>query len=362
MNLDELKKKLFAAIPPALREKLGIKLEDDERDDDEEEIDEDELDEDVDGDEATASHEIEAGDEEGGEDEEADDDDEEEDDEEAAKKAKRSKIIRLIVVAGIAYFALEEFVFKEEENVVPDIKIVRPKRPPPPVETPTEAATETPVEAAVEAPVAVTEETPVQQVEANEEVVEIPPETSAEVVEVPAEETPVIAAEITPEATLEEVLPTPEAVVETPTPALESEEAPMTSLDELVKAVGESGKMAQEEAQKFKTDRSDPSYVAPPNYLRSGRGLVYNCKEGHWACVDKFSYFTCYENQKWNEKNQQTTECVTRDVYAKVADCAAIQKFYVNKPEPTDFCGKSEETKEEASEKSVDDISNIVAP
>ena len=118
--------------------------------------------------------------------------------------------------------------------------------------------------------------------------------------------------------------------------------------------------------------RDDPSYVEPPNYLRTGRGLVYNCKENHWACVDKFSYFTCYENQNWNKENGQSAECVTRDVYASSSDCAAIQKYYVNKPEPTDFCGKIKDQAEVLNQPSQqpgedyippeNDLSNLIAP
>lgn len=347
MNLDELKKKLFAALPPAVREKLGIELDDEEYDEDEE-ID-------VDSEEATASHDVEgmeAGEEAG--------EDDEEDDEEAEKKAKRSKIIRGVVILAIAYFALDEFM-AEPEMEVPDVKIVRPKRPPRPAETPAEIPTEqtpavtpeivqeeeTPI--AVETPEVIAEETPE---------VEVPPETSTEVL---VENTPAPVEEeidLPDWSNMGQVEATPSA-----TPVAEvQEESASGGLDALMKAVDKSSQMAEEEAAKVKLNRDDPSYIAPPNYLRTGRGLVYNCREGHWACVDKFSYFTCFENQKWNEKNSQPSECITRDVYASTGDCASIQKFYVNKPEPTDFCGAKDDASVAAPSEAQEDLSNLLAP
>ena len=359
MNLDELKKKLLAALPPALREKMGIHL-DDEEDDDE-----------IDSDEATANHDLsEMG--EGDEDDEGDEEqeDDEEDDEEAEKKAKRSKIIRAVAILAVIFFAADEFLNTEEEVVVPDVPAVmspakkalleaRKKEAEEAKLAAERAALETPEPTAepTSEPIAIEEPEVETEVEP-EPVVEVPPETPPEILTIEDEPT---------------VAPTPEAVVtpdfmenigqttpsdNVPTPQAEQD----NSLDALMQAVDKSGKMA-EDNMKTQLGRNDPSYIEPPNYLRTGRGLVYNCREGHWACVDKFSYFTCFENQKWNEENVQGAECVTRDVYASGADCAAIQKFYVNKPEPTDFCGKKavEEVKVE-SQSQPEDLSNLLAP
>lgn len=351
MNLDELKKKLFAALPPAVREKLGIELDEEEHDEDE--------DIDVDSEEATANHDVEEID------DQEDDESEEEDDEEAEKKAKRSKIIRGIVILAIAYFALDEFLAEPEVETVPDVKIVRPKRPPRPKKTPTtepevvatataEAAPEVASEVAGEPPAATPE------VEATPEI-EVPPETPSEVL---VETTPTPVPEAT-EETFEmsdwsgmgqvEATPTSAPTAEVPNDTSDS------GFDAIMEAVDKSSEITTGEVDKVKLDRSDPSYIPPPNYLRSGRGLVYNCREKHWACVDKFSYFTCFENQKWNEKNSRPSECVTRDVYASVGDCTAIQKFYVNKPEPTDFCGEQKDA-DSSSSGEAEDLSNLLAP
>ncbi len=82
------------------------------------------------------------------------------------------------------------------------------------------------------------------------------------------------------------------------------------------------------------------TYVKAPTYKRRGRGLVYNCKGKHWACVDKFSYFTCYENSKYNEQHKMPQECHVKDVYKTLKDCETVQEHYINTVEPVDFCKK----------------------
>jgi len=381
LNLDELKKKLLAALPPAIREKLGVKLDED--------LDDEDLDE-VDGEEATDSHDLDeiAKSDSDSEDEDEDDAEEDEDDEEAAKKAKKSKIIRIVVMCAVAFFLLDEFMGESEQGGDAGLPVVAaPKMSPDKramlekkkqeeaqkaamadgtaqeeVQAPSDVEDEqTPI--AIETPVIVQQdepeqpsydsssdsqenETSYQDLQENNE--EVPPETPA-VVLTPAQEMPVV------------IVPTPNIDLGMD----EEQDKKESSLDMLMKAVDKSEKIS-EKNMKNTMGRDDSSYIEPPNYLRSGRGLVYNCKENHWACVDKFSYFTCYENQNWNKENGQSTECITRDVYASAADCTAIQKFYVNKPEPTDFCGKSTtpstSESEQPNNQEQDDLSNLVAP
>ncbi len=359
MNLNELKKKLIAALPPAIRERLGASVEDDE----------DELD----VDEVTGEHEIDpSATQAQGEEDEDEEEDEEIDDEEARKKSIRSQIIRGAAVLGLAYYVATEYILVEE--IPPE---------PPPVVKATAAPIQTPaVEATPEmADTQSAQNEPEFEMEEEapaEPVVEIPPETPSEVlgaspqeVEEPAEEDFFdVAAEATaapqepPTDTFlgqtgeSEVPPTPAAAA---SPQDTSEQTSSGGLDALIEAVSESDKRAREEAQNTNLNRTDPSYVKPPNYLRAGRGLVYNCIEGHWACVDKFSYFTCFENQNWNKDNGQKPECVTRDVYASLKDCGAVQKFYVNKPEPTDFCHNGEDQETQDSN-AMEDMSNLLAP
>ena len=84
-------------------------------------------------------------------------------------------------------------------------------------------------------------------------------------------------------------------------------------------------------------------YTAPPSYTRAGRGLVYNCKGLHWACVDKLSYLQCHENFKWAKRNKKPPECATKNVYASPADCEIVQSHFVSTSEPTPFCIPAQE-------------------
>ncbi|MEK6623454.1 MAG: hypothetical protein AABY86_00705, partial [Bdellovibrionota bacterium] len=79
-------------------------------------------------------------------------------------------------------------------------------------------------------------------------------------------------------------------------------------------------------------------YVAPPTYEELGRGLVYNCKGKHWACINKDAYFLCRDNMKWNSSHSKSKECATINVYATNEDCEQIQLHNINTREKTDFC------------------------
>ena len=80
------------------------------------------------------------------------------------------------------------------------------------------------------------------------------------------------------------------------------------------------------------------SYTEPPSYSYRGRGLVYNCKGKHWACVDKESYLKCRENEKWQKNKSKKTECKTINVYENVKDCNTIQLHNIHTLVKTDFC------------------------
>ena len=98
----------------------------------------------------------------------------------------------------------------------------------------------------------------------------------------------------------------------------------------------------EKETSLSESQPDDPDYIAPPSYSRAGRGLVYNCKDKHWACVDKFSYFTCHENHKYNQSRKRKYECVTREVYASIEDCIKVQTYNVNQAKEASFCEPKE--------------------
>ncbi len=79
-------------------------------------------------------------------------------------------------------------------------------------------------------------------------------------------------------------------------------------------------------------------YTEPPKYEILGRGLVYNCKGKHWACVDKTNYQICHKNMKHNEANGKASECVTQNVYSNEEDCSTVQRYNVSTSVATNFC------------------------
>jgi hypothetical protein len=89
-------------------------------------------------------------------------------------------------------------------------------------------------------------------------------------------------------------------------------------------------------------DLSGPiKYIPPPNYEKIGRGLVYNCKDHHWACVDKIRYFECHSNNLWNKQEKKNPECVpSKEVYESDKDCQIMQVHYINTVKKTSFCNK----------------------
>lgn len=269
------------------------------------------------------------------------DEDEEDDDAAAAAAAKRKKIILYgAVLALLGVFLLDP---QEEEAPAP-VKVVKKKKRvrKKPRKKP-KAVAEKP---AKKAEPTVMEEKP--------KIVDIPPETPAEVIKPidlsePEKVEPVVAVAPTPTPA-----PTPDPKPEPPKVVKPMGESTAGQVDSgLDLDIGNEPILDSKKEKKSLESMIEKKteYIAPPNYERSGRGLVYNCVAKHWACVDKFSYLTCRENTKWSTENAKPAECVTKNVYATLDDCVTIQKHYIEKSEPVDFCngalsedGKGEDT------------------
>ncbi len=82
---------------------------------------------------------------------------------------------------------------------------------------------------------------------------------------------------------------------------------------------------------------SEKEYIIP-EYNQLGRGLVYNCKGKHWACVNRENYFKCRDNEKWVGTNNKSKECKPVDVYASDTDCKLVQINNINIRKETSFC------------------------
>lgn len=93
-----------------------------------------------------------------------------------------------------------------------------------------------------------------------------------------------------------------------------------------------------ENQTKTKVSETPAQYVAPPDYEYTGRGLVYNCKALHWACIDGPSYKTCEDNFNFQKSKSAKPECYPFNVYESTRGCANMQNRMVSAGSKTEFC------------------------
>lgn len=301
-----------------------------------------------------------------------------EEDEAAAQKKKK---IRLFVLAGIIVAVL--FLIPDEQEDMPAPEVPAPKERPykkdikteteKPVETPAETQPETPAESSVETPPETPTETPSETevppasetpditdptttteapVETNpEEPVEARPDGSTES---PGEtESPDSAGEgsiptspmETSGSDMESTIDTTETTIPEPdtTDNIGGEEPTVdesTSIGETQPDLTEQILQDLEDQEKVRKEKKAPvtTYVSPPPYEFSGRGLVYNCKGKHWACVDGGSYRICEDNFSGNQYLNKKTECYPFNVYQTENGCEIMQKRMVTSSAKTNFC------------------------
>lgn len=74
----------------------------------------------------------------------------------------------------------------------------------------------------------------------------------------------------------------------------------------------------------------EQEYSEPPTYDRLGKGLVYNCKDKHWACIDKANFFICRNHQLWAKNNNSNPSCVIDNVYISLQDCMKMQRYNIH--------------------------------
>lgn len=345
--LDELLKKLKSQIEQ-LRSQLPAKLggtkdveeDDDEYEDEYEEGEEEEKTEVSEAgqmpedDEQEAEEEDlelnESSDVEEDDDEYEDEQEEEEDDEQNAKAEKRSKLIKMGAVFIIIYFALDMIFEDSQEDVPVPEQVTRqrelperveeaPPIPDPPVAEVTSPAVSEPV--VVDRPDPVREDPePIRDEEQDDFSFDLssfdePSETVLEQEEVVQEQ----VEKVEQEQEQEQATPSVSDIAL----GQEQEREEVSTVDSLLKAI--------EQSQRAQ-------FVAPPDYERVGRGLVYNCEGRHWACVDRESYFDCQDNLKWNQQEEVALQCYPVAVYASDEDCRIVQLYNINTSESTDFC------------------------
>lgn len=78
--------------------------------------------------------------------------------------------------------------------------------------------------------------------------------------------------------------------------------------------------------------------VGAPSYDSPGSGLVYNCRGGHWACIDADEYRKCRQNFSWNKSETIPIECYPMAFLETDFDCGTVQQEKVNSVPDLSFC------------------------
>lgn len=78
--------------------------------------------------------------------------------------------------------------------------------------------------------------------------------------------------------------------------------------------------------------------TSAPSYDNIGKGLVYNCIDEHWACVNDETYKQCRGNYNWNRQQEVDTECYPYAQLGNEIDCATVQQEKIDTISETNFC------------------------
>jgi cytoskeletal protein RodZ len=290
-----------------------------------------------------------------------------------AAKKRTSMIIRVIIILGIAYFVVDEIILKPapaEKSADELIAAASKKRKKKSIVKPAdEQAGSTAIsEAGATAPelapgeIALTTSSepltePTSTVPVGTVTTDTPPIENINVIGKP--DLAVEAKNVVPEAAPEVSEPSEPAVTQTRI----GENSIDKKLDQLVETVDQNNSVeeikipsqetksaaviAMEETKKMSNDSlanmtskiaEDIPEAPAPSYDQVGRGLVYNCKDKYWACLDKPAFLNCNKNMKWNKSKGNPAECVVQDIYNSDEDCAKIQKYNVSSNTTTGFC------------------------
>ena len=315
---------------------------------------------------------------------------------EEQKKKRNSMIVRVVVILALAYFAVDEFVLKpnqvSEEAPVTDPRKNRPKK----KVAATENAAATPANETAANPDATAATTttaadpsaqPVQnsqgsETSTNSELSAYEPagtgtETaagSAETATPPIENVNILSKTETPDQKIDQLLNEVDTSADSSASSSSSSSSSSTTSettsgspsvgetttaqDSFTPTVDNSMEIPTElpaeqitipsqpkKSQESSSGNSMASKIAedavetpPPAYDQVGRGLVYNCKDKYWACLNKTAYVVCNKNMKWNKSKGESAECVVQNIYSSDEDCAKVQKYNVSTNVATSFC------------------------
>lgn len=78
--------------------------------------------------------------------------------------------------------------------------------------------------------------------------------------------------------------------------------------------------------------------VPEVDFYRYGRGLVFNCRDQHWACVDQQAYSLCEKNMRISKFRKLPSLCLVKEVYATEKDCERAQYQYMDNDDAMREC------------------------
>lgn len=321
--LEQLKEK----VEP-LKEKLPFISRGKETDDDEE-------DEDDDFDEVTSTREFDPSaldeddldldeDDEDEDDEDDEDDDDEEGDDEGAAKAKKKKLLHILLIAAIGYLALDEFVLKEDPPAPVVKKVTKKAKPKKRKKRVKKKVEEKAVKEQIEKKEAIEEKpTVVQKTREDNNVIDSSMAKDEPKIDTNNEQE-------NNDINQENFGGSGELNDNTDPEPMAKGDALDQQLNKIMEKVEENKEELVEEVK----------YTKPPTYEDFGQALVYNCKGKHWACVDKASYFSCLNNEKWAQQNSEKKECATSKILASPKDCRTLQLYNINMVAEVPDCGE----------------------
>lgn len=279
-------------------------------------------------------------------------------DEEEKKKKQRSMIIKVIIICVLGYLAIDEFVLKQpSEPTVEELLAQAPKkskRPKPNKPAADAAATNatTPGTDASATPTDTTASTDTSSSSSSDsapiENVNVLDKSSTADTSTTTIEEPTVTETRVETPNVDQRLDQLVENVEQTAPSNPVEEVNVPSKSQYDNHEATTSSAADTSQFDTPVAKETPSMAskivegvtetAPPAYDQVGRGLVYNCKDKYWACLDKPAYVTCNKNMKWNQSKGNSAECVVSNIYSSEEDCAKVQKYNVSTSASTAFC------------------------
>ncbi len=245
-----------------------------------------------------------------------------------------SMLIRVAVVIGIGYLAVDQFFLSNDQPpvVATNVKINKKNKK---KKAPNDKTVNKPVAESPKKDAEVTAPKDLAETKPPEPAVAAPIE-NINIAEKPKEE-------VVAEKPAEEIVTKVEEIKKDVGESKSSEKKNDENLDKLLDKIDGQEKVEKENSAKAPSKLEekiveDDVYTPPPAYDQLGRGLVYNCKDGYWVCVDKAAYVECNKNMKWNKSHGKAIECAVSNIYNSDDDCGVVQKYNVSTSVPTTFC------------------------